>query len=189
MSEKEILVSDIESITHSCAIFRLLADESRLKIVRILLKGDSYAELMAKQIGVTVSTITYHIKKMETIGLIRCSKVHHYKIYSLNHEIFKNTINDILDSIPIEWNDMMYRFNIISHFFVCGRLKKIPVQIPKKRIVMEFLIDELEYEHYYTKEEIDAYIQQFFDDTDIVFFEFTTLGLLEEENCLYRRVR
>ena len=189
MSEKEILVSDIEALTHSCEIFKLLADESRLKIVSILLKGDSYADLMAKQIGVTVSTITYHIKKMETVGLIRCSKVHHYKIYSLNQEIFKNTVNDILGFVSVEWNDKIYRYNIISHFFVCGRLKKIPVQIHKKRIVMEFLIDKLENEHYYTKEEIDAYIQQFFDDTEIVFFEFTTLGLLKEENCLYRRVR
>ena len=65
-------------------LLKLLADETRLEILNILLKEDSYVEKIACELSLTPATICYHLKKMESAGMVRCSRSQFYIIYSLN---------------------------------------------------------------------------------------------------------
>ena len=49
-------------------LLKLLADETRLEILNILLKEDSYVEKIACELSLTPATICYHLKKMEAAG-------------------------------------------------------------------------------------------------------------------------
>ena len=45
-------------------LLKLLADETRLNILNILLCEDSYVEKIACDLSLTPATICYHLKKM-----------------------------------------------------------------------------------------------------------------------------
>ena len=59
-------------------LLKLLADETRLKILNILMKEDSYVEKIACDIGLTPATVCYHLKKMESAGIVNCSRSQFY---------------------------------------------------------------------------------------------------------------
>ena len=44
-------------------LLKLLADETRLRIINILSEGDSYVELIASKLELTPATVCYHLKK------------------------------------------------------------------------------------------------------------------------------
>ena len=72
-------------------LLKLLADETRLDILNLLLKEDSYVEKIACELSLTPATICYHLKKMEAAGIVNCSRSQFYIINSLNREIFEKT--------------------------------------------------------------------------------------------------
>ena len=69
-------------------LLKLLADETRLNILNILLREDSYVEKIACDLSLTPATICYHLKKLEAAGVVNCSRAQFYMIYSLNRELF-----------------------------------------------------------------------------------------------------
>ena len=77
-------------------LLKLLADETRLGILNILLKEDSYVEKIACELSLTPATICYHLKKMESAGVVNCSRSQFYIIYSLNREIFDKPLFDLI---------------------------------------------------------------------------------------------
>ena len=59
-------------------LLKLLADQTRLEILNILLKEDSYVEKIACELSLTPATICYHLKKMESAGVVNCSRSQFY---------------------------------------------------------------------------------------------------------------
>ena len=77
-------------------LLKLLADETRLDILNILLREDSYVEKIACDLSLTPATICYHLKKMEAAGVVNCSRSQFYIIYSLNREIFDKPLYELI---------------------------------------------------------------------------------------------
>ena len=77
-------------------LLKLLADETRLEILNILLKEDSYVEKIACELSLTPATICYHLKKMESAGVVNCSRSQFYIIYSLNRDIFEKPLYELI---------------------------------------------------------------------------------------------
>ena len=63
-------------------ILKLLADKTRIDILNTLMKEDSYVEKIACDLSITPATICYHLKKMESAGMVKCSRSQFYMIYS-----------------------------------------------------------------------------------------------------------
>ncbi len=82
-------------------IFKALADENRLAIVRILHEHHDemdYATL-ADSIGVGKSTVSYHFKIMRESGLITISRHGQAKSIKLNKVVFDGVMPGFLDSL------------------------------------------------------------------------------------------
>lgn len=78
------------------ALFKCLGDRTRYDILCRLLKTDSYVELLAEELSLTPGTVSFHLKKMESAGLVRCSRMQFYQIYSLNRELLSAPILSFL---------------------------------------------------------------------------------------------
>ena len=52
--------------TEALPIFKVLADETRLKILRALDEKESYVELLAERLSLTPATVSFHMKKLLT---------------------------------------------------------------------------------------------------------------------------
>ena len=55
-------------------IFKCLSDASRLNIIATLQKGEAYGELLAERLGLSASTLSFHMKKLEEAGLVTSRK-------------------------------------------------------------------------------------------------------------------
>lgn len=150
-------------------LFKCLADKSRLQILKSLALEDMYVERLAERLGITAATVSFHLKKLTDAGAVTSYKSQYYTMYSLNREIFDTSILDILQQHSDETDaqaqrDAQYRQKVIDAFFEYGKLKSIPAQREKERIVLEVIAQSFEHDRIYSEREVNIIIADFYDD-------------------------
>ncbi len=169
--------------------FKALADESRLKIISILLEKDSYAEYLAEKLNLTAPTVTYHMNKLEKAGIVTGTQIQHYVIYTVNRELMDKKIGDFIRSAAPVDDTKSYEEKVINSFFKCGRLTKLPSQIKKREIVLGYIAEKFEPDRTYTEKEVNAIIAEMYDDYCTVRREMVEIGFMERPGGEYRRVK
>lgn len=155
--------------TEAIALFKCLADKSRLQILKSLAREDLYVELLAERLGLTAPTISFHLKKLSDAGAVRSYKSQYYTMYTLCREIFETNILDILGAESDEaqlqaQREERYRQRVLQSFFEYGKLKSIPAQRKKERIILEELVKSFEPDRIYTEREVNLILSDFYDD-------------------------
>ncbi len=183
-------------MTESDAIrlFKCLSDKSRLQILKSLAIEDMYVERLSERLGVTAATISFHLKKLAEAGAVTSYKSQYYMMYSLNKEMFNMPILDILsersDEAEIQQQrDQEYRQRVIDSFFEYGKLKSIPVQRKKERIILEEIVRHFEYDRVYTEREVNIIIADFHDDFCTLRRDMISEKLMDRDRDGYWRVK
>ncbi len=171
------------------AVFKALADESRLKIVSILLKQDSYTQYLADKLNITAPTVTYHMEKLEKAGLVSSTKIQHYIIYSINREIMDTQIGALIKSAIAYDESTGYEEKVIESFFEYGRLKKIPSQLKKREIIIAYIASKFEFGRIYTEKELVSEIVKIHDDYCTLKRDLIGMGFLEDLDRNYKRIK
>ena len=175
-------------------LFKCLSDKSRLQILKSLAIEDMYVERLAERLGITAATVSFHLKKLADAGAVTSYKSQYYMMYSLNKEIFETSILDIIreksDEADLQaQRDAEYRQKVINAFFEYGRLKSIPAQRKKERIVLEVIAEAFEYDRIYTEREVNIIIADFHDDFCTIRRNMVGEGLLARDTSGYWRVK
>ncbi len=171
-------------------LLKLIADETRLDILNILMHEDSYVEKIACELSLTPATICYHLKKMEAANVVNCSRSQFYIIYSLNREIFDKPLYELIKKEESAVNDdEKYKKEVISHFFEYGKLTRIPSQRKKREIVLGEIAKCFEKERVYTEKEVNDIIHQFHEDHCTIRREIIACGIMNRENETYWLVK
>lgn len=138
MAENKAILPDNAvdlSLPDRLTILKTVADETRLAILALLAEEDSYVERIAAGLSLTPATVCYHLKKLESVGLVSAHRTQFYQIYSLNHTLLDLPLGAFL-SKPQPDADKLYRDKVWQSFFVGGRLTRIPAQLKKREIVL-----------------------------------------------------
>ena len=173
-------------------LLKLIADETRLEILNILLNEDSYVEKIACELSLTPATICYHLKKMESVGIVKCSRSQFYIIYSLNREIFDKPLFELIkkDKIIVDTEEK-YKSEVISNFFKYGKLTQIPTQRKKREIVLAKIAEQFEFDREYVEKEVNEIILKYHDDFCTIRREMIAFGIMvryQKEHCvIYKR--
>ncbi len=181
MNESEVL-----------ALFKCLADRSRLQILKSLAQEDMYVERLAERLGLKPPTVSFHLKKLAEVGAVRSWKTQYYTMYSLQEGIFRTTILSLLQEKSDETElqaqrDEMYRQKVIRTFFQYGKLISIPTQKKKERIVLEELVKSFEPVKRYTEREVNLILADFHDDFCTLRRDLIGEGLMQREQQVYWR--
>ena len=128
--------------TEEIRLFKCLSDKSRLQILKSLAQEDMYVERLAERLGLTPPTVSFHLKKLADAGAVTSYKSQYYRMYALNRAVFETRILDILgeesDEAQIQaQRDAEYRRKVLDAFLEYGKLKSIPAQRKKERILLE----------------------------------------------------
>ena len=155
--------------TEAIGLFKCLADKSRLQILKSLAVEDMYVERLAQRLGLTAATVSFHLKKLAQAGAVSSYKSQYYTMYALNRALFDTTILDIVQEESEEADlqaqrDEAYRQHVLDSFFQDGRLKTIPAQRKKKRIVLQALVEQFEAQRIYPEGEVNAILARYHDD-------------------------
>lgn len=172
--------------TKAILLFKCLADKSRLQILKSLAIEDMYVERLAERLGITAPTVSFHLKKLSDAGAVTSYKSQYYMMYSLNKEIFETSILEIIreksDEADLQaQRDAGYRQKVIDAFFEYGKLKAIPTQRKKERIVLEEIARAFDYDRIYTEREVNIIIADFYDDFCTIRRDMIAEGLLGRE--------
>jgi biotin operon repressor len=175
-------------------LFKCMADRSRLQILKSLAIEDMYVERLAERLGLTAATISFHLKKLESIGAVKSVRTQYYTMYSLCKHVFITRIIDIIteksDEADIQaQRDEKYRQKVIDDFFEYGKLKSIPAQRKKERIVLEKIVSAFEFDREYTEREVNIIIADFYDDFCTLRRDMVSEKLLNRDNGVYQRVK
>ncbi len=166
--------------TDTVTLFKLLADDTRLRLIRILAREDCYVELLASRLGLTPATVCYHLKKLEAVGLVRSSRSQFYIIYALDHTVLDHTLADLILDTPAETEDAdaAYEREVLSRFFKYGRLLRLPTQQKKQVIILREIARRFTPDTDYTEKEVNAVILELFDDFCAIRRGLITAGLM-----------
>ena len=172
------------------AFFKCLADKSRLSILKSLMVEDMYVERLAERLELTSATVSFHLKKLEDAGAVKSYKDQYYTMYSINKELFSINIVDILKEKTSESElqkerDEAYRKKVIDAFFEYGKLKSIPSQRKKERIVLEEIAKTFKKGKEYTEKEIHLIIAAYTDDFCTIRRDMISEGILARKDGIY----
>lgn len=150
-------------------LFKCLSDKSRLQILKTLITEDMYVELLAERLNLTPPTISFHLKKLAEAGAVCSYKNQYYTMYSICKEVFSVRIIDLLCEKSDELNlqnqrEEEYRKRTVDHFFAYGKLKSIPAQQKKRRIVLEHIASSFLPDRIYSEREVNLMIADYHDD-------------------------
>ena len=167
-------------------LLKLLADETRLEILRRLMREDSYVEKLAGELGLTPATVCYHLKKLESAGLVSTSRSQFRIIYTLDRTIFDRPLSDFLSTEPLVDPEEKYRRDVLSRFFSRGKLTSLPAQRKKRAVVLAEIAKSFGRGRWYTETEVDEIIHRVYDDHCLVRREMIAEGLMGRDDGRYR---
>lgn len=176
--------------TEAIKLFKCLADKSRLQILKSLSLEDMYVERLAERLGLTPATISFHLKKLADAGAVTSYRNQYYVMYALRKEVFLSRILDIIqeesDEAAIQARrDAEYRQKVIDSFFEYGKLKSIPAQRKKERIILEEIAKAFDADRIYTEREVNIIIADFHDDFCTIRRDMIAEKLMARENGKY----
>lgn len=177
---------------NSLEIFKCLADSSRLRIINSLMNEPMYVELLAERLGLSPSTVSFHLKKLVDVDLVSSKKEQYYTIYSLNEEILAMNLKELIkdnrnEEEILDQREKEYRERVIESFFKYNKLKALPVQKKKRQIVLEKVAESFEKDKFYTEKEVNLILADFYDDFCTLRRELVSFNLMERKDGKYRR--
>ena len=182
-AESTAALSPIERVT----ILKTVADETRLAILALLAEEDSYVERIAAGLSLTPATVCYHLKKLESVGLVSAHRTQFYQIYTLNHTLLDLPLGAFL-SKPQPDADRVYRDKVWQSFFVSGRLTRIPAQLKKREIVLGKIAEAFAADRSYTETEVNEILTRYHEDYCTLRREMVACGFLKREHETYTAV-
>ena len=99
-------------------VFKCLSDMSRLRIVQSLTRGEMYTELLAERLGLTPSTVSFHMKKLEDAGLVVSRRDQYYTVYSLNRDVLEQCLLMLLQLFG-DCVDVRFHFAVVGFDLFC----------------------------------------------------------------------
>ena len=179
--------------TQALALFKCLADRSRLQILKSLAQEDMYVERLAERLGLTPPTISFHLKKLADAGAVKSYKTQSYTMYALEKSVFMTSILELIQEQSDEaelqrQRDEAYRQKVLDSFFAYGKLKTIPMQKKKERIVLEEIVKSFEFNRKYTEREVNIILADFHDDFCTLRRDMIGEKLMARDMQIYWRV-
>ncbi|MFW5895101.1 MAG: ArsR/SmtB family transcription factor [Bacillota bacterium] len=86
-------------------IMKTLGDETRYRIVQLLLEHDYCVNAIAKRLDVSQSAVSQHLKVLRASGLVRGERRGYYTHYAIDRDLLRDTAEELKDLIRIKRNE------------------------------------------------------------------------------------
>ncbi len=169
------------------AIFKALADSSRLKIVGLLAQQPYSVEQLATLLNLKPSTISHHLARLSEVGLVSARAESYYNMYSLEKSALDDTTRRIFSSeqisaVTADVDLDAYDHKVINDFTSpSGRLKTIPAQRKKLEAVLRHIAKAFEPGTRYSEKQVNEILSRFHDDTATLRRELVGSKLMQRE--------
>lgn len=176
-------------MNESLSLFKLLADDTRLKLLCALAEKEQYVELLAEKLQLSAPTVSFHMKKLLSAGLVSARREQYYIVYSLNRELLDVTLSSLIfkdqQDGAAKIREEMYRGKVIKAFMPNGYCEVMPAQIKKRQIIYEEIFKRFEKGRLYQEKEVNEIIAAVHADYCTVRRTLIGMGWMKRENNIY----
>jgi hypothetical protein len=172
--------------------FKVLGNESRLKIVGILADRDCTVSELAALLKLKEPTVSEHLAKLKELNLVTVRAEGNYRIYSFNPKALYGMNKELLSrerlaSLVDDVADDSER-KILQTFFEGNRLKAFPASEKKLVVILNWMLNQFEEGVRYTEKEVDAILTRYHEDYATLRREMVDRHMLARERGIYWRV-
>lgn len=185
-------LSPEENLEARAELFKALGHPTRLLILNLVQMKPRHGEELAAILSLKPATISHHLAKLTSVGLLQSRKDQYYHTYSLVGDTLKKPLGDVVrlpqPELTAGAEEDAYRKKVLRTFFKHGRLTQIPAQLKKRQIILERLVEEFEPERAYTEREVNVILLDYHDDVATLRRALVGQKLMKREQGIYRRV-
>ena len=192
MSEKTFEITPARDLEARAEFFKALGHPARLLILNLVQTKPRHGEELAAILGLNPATISHHLAKLASIGLLQSSKDQYYQTYSLVGNLLEKRVGEVVrlpqPGLAAEVEEDAYRTKVLRTFFKRGLLTRIPAQLKKQQIILEKLAQEFEPGRAYSEREVNQVLVEFHEDVASLRRGLVSNDLMERDRGIYRRV-
>jgi len=177
------------SIESVLPVLKLLANETRLRVIGLVAEGEHSAVNLARRLEVTEATMSHHLSKLMDADLVTMrveGKSHFYRLNAAALQAMNKSLlapARLMRAPPSALADTPAA-RVLRSFVVDGRIRKLPEAHAKRQIVLRWVVDQLE-DRRYKEREISAILERHFDDYATLRRELINHRLMKRENGVY----
>lgn len=180
-------------ITTAVEYLKLLANETRLKLLGVLASRERSVGELAEIVGLKEPTISHHLAKLQAAGLVGMRADGNTHFYRLSSETLHQLSRDLFTPermVAIGGHEQAdaWERKVLGTFLDGERLTKIPAVRKKRDVILRWLAERFEHGRRYPEPELNEIIKRHHPDTAALRRELVDGRLMQRENGVYWRV-
>ncbi len=100
-------------------ILKALSDETRFALIQLLLQHNYCVGALSKQLNITESAVSQHLKVLRTAGIVKGEKRGYYTHYYVDRELLREAASSIVTLSTLAPAENKCRKNTISNQPCC----------------------------------------------------------------------
>jgi predicted transcriptional regulator len=166
--------------THIIDFLKVLADESRLNLLRILNEGELTVGDLAQKINLGEPTVSHHLTRLREVGLVTLRMAGNQRYYRVNDnglKRFKNMAQEIEQKTPfhepavttddawinaLEWTESDKK--ILREHITGRQISFLPSKQKKLIVLLRWLATLFDLDRLYTENEINLILKTVYEE-------------------------
>lgn len=172
--------------------FKVLANESRLKILGILASRECSVEELAALLQLKEPTVSHHLTKLKELNLVNMRPEGNTHLYQLDSEALQSISKEIftpdnMASLAEDVESQVWESKVLKNYMEGDRLKEIPASRKKRLVILKWLVSQFEMGVSYPERAVNETIQRYHPDCATLRRELIGYQLMQRENSIYWR--
>jgi biotin operon repressor len=182
-----------EKFTQLLQFFKVLGNESRLKILGLLAQQERSVGELAAILGVREPTISHHLAMMKELGLAQVRADGNNRFYTLEMNFLAEMNKDIfsqdnLATLVDETAENAWEQKVLRAFVKDEQITAIPAREQKMLVVLRWLADKIEEGVQYPEAQLNELLQNYHEDYAAFRRYLVDYGFMQREKGVYWRV-
>jgi hypothetical protein len=173
--------------------FKILSNESRLKLVGILAQRECSVEELAALLQLKEPTVSHHLNKLKQLDLVRLRPQGNSHLYQIHQAALQDLSKALLS--PAQMSTIAqtvdadaWEAKVLQSFIVRDRLQEIPASRKKRWVILKWLVNRFEVDRQYSEKALNELIKPIHPDTATLRRELIGYQMMQRDQGIYWRL-
>lgn len=179
-----------EAMRSLLSFFKVLGNQSRLKLLGILASRECSVEELATLLQLKEPTVSHHLNKLKALNLVKMRPDGNTHLYQLDSDALQTLSKEILSPQQIaalaeDIEGEAWERKVLQNFIENGRLKEIPASRKKRVVILKWLAAQFELGVNYPETKVNAILKRYHEDCATLRRELVGYQFMQRENGIY----